>query len=164
MAVRLVGIPDVTVTDCEQYITFSSRSLSACSSLDNNDYPLFVAAASSTFNTNPASSPPEPTSEAQVSPNAGPVPGSAGAAFVKGLASTDPVSDKSPGTYYAAHWYDVARSGVPSQVRVETCNILRTATETLECTTASERWSVSPVTKTVTSLSVASFSGVRVAD
>lgn len=78
-----------------------------------------------------------------------------------------------PGTYYAAHWVDVARGGVPGNVRVEECdrNTSRQGAggaggpegaegAEVTCQTFGERWTERTITGVVLTESVAEFSGV----
>ena len=69
-----------------------------------------------------------------------------------------PTVTAEPGTYYAAHWVDLARGGVPSQVRVEECGNVNSD----ECETFRERWSESQITGLSMSPSVAKFEGVSI--
>jgi hypothetical protein len=115
--VRMIGIPDATVMECDQYITFSS------------DTQAYGGSAT-------------PLAED---------------------ASVLPTITAHPRTFYAAHWYDVVRGGVPRNVRVKECDGAEepipqsTGTATGECVTHNEKWSVSHITAAETRESVVSF-------
>ena len=118
--VKLIGIPDVTVSECDQMVTFSSNNIGCASTTD-----------------------------------AEPITTSAGT----GLPTITPTAHA--GTYYAAHWVDVARGGVPAgNVVVEECEDAAAATMGVACETFTERWYESSITGLVRSESVGVFSGV----
>jgi hypothetical protein len=119
--VRLVGIPDATVSDCGQFITFSSDARCGATPI-----PLADEAT------------------------AGPIPppvttGGSG----DGNASL-PILTAEPGTYYAAHWLDVKKGGVMRNVRVEECTVPAPGADAVrgevECVTHRESWSVKTIT------------------
>ncbi|KAJ9609221.1 hypothetical protein H2200_006993 [Cladophialophora chaetospira] len=108
--IKPVGILPVPITDCEQWVTFSSQRLKACS--------------------------------------ASPTPDLSSAGVVDG-----------PMEYYVAHWSDLLRGPIPTQVLVEDCLPKSTG---MDCITSSESWDVTTSTTVTTGTSVASFEGPAV--
>ena len=125
--IKLAALPVATVTDCNQYLTFSSQ-----------------------------------TSDCSRSATPAPVAGGVAADQSMTAASLSValvLTPSAPGTYYAAHWYDMRSGGVPSNVVVEECPG-GCGVNVVSCITARERWSVSYVIGVAVRTSVASFSGV----
>ncbi|ETN45581.1 uncharacterized protein HMPREF1541_09413 [Cyphellophora europaea CBS 101466] len=169
-----IGIPEVVVTDCDQYITFSSET-KICPTVS---MPTVIPTPRPTILEGPdpavaTSSPPIFTNPLLSSgaPVAEPVIGKhkrqdSGAAVVTPAGPailplpSYPESSGPPGTYYAAPWYDVARGGVPPSVQAVECDGSHVG-----CTTFSERWSITSLLRTVTETRPISYSGpVVVAD
>ncbi|KAK7894915.1 hypothetical protein LTR67_005654 [Exophiala xenobiotica] len=139
------GMVPVQVTDCDQWVTFSSELLPRLAGDDCS------------------ATPPTATAAAATADDAG-----AGAAATGGgesLSSTPTTTTATAAYYYAAHWYDLAAAapdasspGVPGLVRVEKCLPLASESGS-NCVTSSESWSVASSTRTTTKTSVAGFSG-----
>ncbi|KIW15355.1 hypothetical protein PV08_05401 [Exophiala spinifera] len=148
-----VGMLPVQVTDCGQWVTFSSERLCGCTSSSPNGAGDYVTAETSIMLL--------ADGEAEATT-------SASAARV-----TDPMA------FYAAPWYDLvpvtwssfssssspssplppSSARVPPTVRVENCLPFATG---VECVTSSERWSVTSTTRTTTESKVVSFEGLAV--
>ena len=152
---QLVGIPAATVSECDQYITFSSdaaTNTASClgtagpASPDANLVGLGAKSVTTVLNLSPLAI--EATGDAAV----------AGATETSQLMYDAAVVP--PGTYYAAPWHDVAKGGVPSLVRAEICSALPIDTDSVGCVTASENWSLSTVMVSGTSVATRSFAGV----
>ena len=137
--IRPPGMLPVPVTDCEQWVTFSSQKLGDCSSAEYTILPATI------FPAGESPTPPTPTfGPVALPPSPSPTPPSP--------QITGPVA------FYAAHWYELAQHPVPNIVRVENC--LPDTTSGSICQTSSEAWSVVHSTSVITTSSVASFSGV----
>ena len=135
--VQLAGMPEATVTDCAQWVTFSSDT-KGCSDAATTSVGGPEARDDIEGNDR-GSTTALPTTMAEVTPSMG---------------SALPMMTVKPGTYYAAHWVDLSRGGVPANVRVEECEAERA------CHTFREKWSESKATGVLVKESVASFEGV----
>jgi hypothetical protein len=138
---RLVGIPDATVSDCGQFVTFSSDARCGATPI-----PLAGEAA----------------------PAAGPIPPPVTTGGSGDGNGSLPILTAEPGTYYAAHWLDVKMGGVMRNVRVEECTVPAPGAGTgagavggeMDCVTHRESWSVRTITGVREETTVAAFSGV----
>ncbi|KAL2405681.1 hypothetical protein ABEF95_001858 [Exophiala dermatitidis] len=175
-----VGVVPVVVSECDQWVTFSSetRRDMTCSTIGT--VSASVASAPATAAAAASSSAGASASATGPSPTLSPTTGSE-----LGLGMT----------FYAAHWYDLAQvqdqqslkgAVVPSIVRVEECGPATTGTsngsevatgstttimnvsggadqdQTLNCLTSTESWQLITSTTTRIGISVASFSGTAI--
>ncbi|KIW50083.1 hypothetical protein PV05_11703 [Exophiala xenobiotica] len=134
------GMVPVQVTDCDQWVTFSSE-------LARFDADGHCSAFATVFSATPTTTATATANDAD-----------ADAATGGGRVNTTG-TPKGPVAYYAAHWYDLAvgaSSPVPGLVRVENCLPYATG---MNCVTSSESWSLVSSTRTTTKTSVVSFSG-----
>ena len=153
--VQLVGIPAATVSDCDQYITFSSEAAAntdACLGAAGIALAEVTSVGLGAMSVTTVPNMPSPATEATSN------------AAVAGVTEAPQymydAAIMSPGTYYAAPWHDVAKGGVPSLVRAEICSALSSDTASVGCVTAIESWSVSTVMVPGTSVATRSFEGV----
>ena len=145
--VKMVGMPEVTVTECGQWVTFSS-DVGGCygEAVVTGSVGAGGVAGSARDDDGDDGYRGSTTGISTTAPGITP---SAGATLPTMTVTVQ------PGTYYAAHWVDVARGGVPANVRVEECQ-----GAPVTCQTFKERWSESKTTGVVVQESVASFEGV----
>ena len=153
--VQLVGIPAATVSDCDQFITFSSDAASntaSCLGAAATALREVTSVGLGAMSVTTVPSVPSPATQATSS------------AVMVGVTETPQylydAAIVSPGTYYAAPWHDVAKGGVPSLVRAEICSALSSDTASVGCVMASESWRVSTVMVPGTSVATKSFEGV----
>ncbi len=134
-------MPVATVTDCGQYVTFSSDTRNCKPAAETGDGGAGVGAGAEARNVG------DDGYRGSTTLMSGPS-GSAGQVSLLATITA------APGMHYAAHWVDLARGGVPPDVRVEECEVEG------ECQTFMERWSESRVTAVVTRESIVGFEGV----
>lgn len=139
-----LGIPVVTVTECEQWVTFSSETLAGLTASMPTVVPVVEATAGAEKRQEGAG-----TTGAVVS----------GTALLP-LPAAEP--SQGPGTYYAVKWYDAARGGVPASVRAVECWNDDVVGGGGACTTWEERWSETQVVTTVTEEIPITYSGVSI--
>jgi hypothetical protein len=149
------GMVPVQVTDCDQWVTFSSELAPRLAGDDCSATPTTATAAATA------------AIATATADDAGACAGTTGGGG--GESASTPTTTTTTATaayYYAAHWYDLAATatdpsspGVPGLVRVEKCLPLASESGS-NCVTSSESWSVVSSTRTTTKTSVASFSGV----
>lgn len=175
-----LGIPEVTVTDCDQYITFSSNTqacLTASIPIGSpiplpSPIPLDGSAAEPLADSAAPASVADPAAaqKRDESDSALAAAGAADATITPAVDSallplpTVPTS-RGCGTYYACAWYDAARGGVPPRVRAVECSnddVVGGGAGAAGCTTYEESWSVTSFARTVTETKPISYSGVRV--
>ena len=142
--VKVGGMPEATVTDCGQWVTFSSDT-GGCGPAT----PVVGAADSVGIETGAV---PQARDEGGDDYRAS-ITGTRG--VTPSVGEVQPTVTVKPGMYYAAHWVDLARGGVPANVRVEECE-----GQPITCQIFREEWSESKITGVVRSESVAQFSGV----
>ena len=145
-------MPAVSVSDCDQYITFSSDAATNTDSCSATEEKAAAVGESAT-----------PLGAASVTtvPTQPPLAVTAtGTAAMAG--ATYDAAVVTPGTYYAAPWHNVAKGGVPSLVKAEICSLLPSQTDSVGCVTASESWSISTLMIPGTSVATRSFEGVSV--
>lgn len=131
----------LSVSDCSQWVTFSSSSIAAVPTCDCSNIPvtptnILVVSASQASQT---------ISGILNSETVGPATADrSGASAESGIA------------FYAAPWHEIAAGLVPALVQVANCP----DGSGKNCSTSSESWSVSTSTSTVTSTRTVQYAGV----
>jgi hypothetical protein len=133
------GQVPISVTDCGQWVTFSSSSATAALICNGPNIP---ATNVPTTAMSPAS---QTVSGRLISETVTPAPDAGSYASV-GLEIA----------FYAAPWYEIAGGLVPGLVQVANCP----DKSANNCSTASESWSVSTSTSTTTSTRILQYAGV----
>ncbi|EXJ92442.1 hypothetical protein A1O3_00993 [Capronia epimyces CBS 606.96] len=137
--IQPAGMLPVFVSDCDQWVTFSSDRLDGgCSSTSTST---------------------------STTPGTVSISGRMGASSTPSTLTSDSIPDSAPPgvtgpvAFYAAHWYELVQRPIPNLVQVQECLV---DFESESCMTSSERWDVVTWTSTSTGTTVASFSGAAI--
>lgn len=148
-----VDMLSVTVSECGQWVTFSSDRLdgarAGCST------SVGVAGGGGGADTVDAQTPTADPAATLIS------------AAAAAATSAPPPGVTGPLAFYAAHWYELVQGRIPKLVQVQECvsspeqnSESRPTLGMMYCLTSSESWHVVTYTSTSTGTTVASFSGV----